>query len=196
MRNIGPIPGRSASITESMVLAVLFAGLAQTPTPESLANFTYRTVEAILKGNPLPVPMTKSPTKGVFVTIESNGKVLGCRGTLEPSESTLELEIQKSARAAAIFDPRYHGVHIGKTPFAVTLTIVDHVEPIGSINNLLPQEGLILRSNIGVGIVLPWEGKDPNTRLDWAYSKAKTPRNQTVQLERLFAQRYRYPELK
>ena len=179
-----------------MVFAVLVAGLLQTSSPESLAKLTYRTVDAILKGSALPEPTTKNPPKGVFVTIESSGKVLGCRGTLEPSEATLELEIQKSAQSAAIFDPRYHGVHIGNKPFAVTLTIVDHFESIGSVATLLPQEGLILRSKTGVGIVLPWEGKDPNIRLEWAYTKAKTPRADPVQLERLYAQRYRYPELK
>ena len=89
-----------------MVFAVLVAGLLQTSSPESLAKLTYRTVDAILKGSALPEPTTKNPPKGVFVTIESSGKVLGCRGTLEPSEATLELEIQKSAQSAAIFDPR------------------------------------------------------------------------------------------
>ncbi len=179
-----------------MVLAVLLAGLGQISSPESLAKFTYQSVEAILKAQPLPTPTTKTPPKGIFVTIESDGKVLGCRGTLDSSEATIELEIQKSVRAAAIFDPRYHGVHIGNKPFAVTLTIVDRFEPIGSISSLLPQEGLILRSKLGVGIVLPYEGKDPFIRLNWAYTKAKTPHGEPVQLERLFAQRYRHPEQK
>ena len=179
-----------------MVLAVLVAGLGQSGSPESLAKFTYQSVEAILKGQTQPTPTTKTPPKGIFVTIESDGKVLGCRGTLESSLPTLELEIQKSARAAAVFDPRYKGVHIGNKKFVVTLTIVDRSEPIGSVSNLLPNQGLILRSKSGVGIVLPYEGKDPFVRLNWAYTKAKTRHDEPVQLERLFAERYRYPELK
>ena len=177
-----------------MITALLVANLAQTSRPYVLAEFTYRTVAAILNGTPVPSPSTKSPVKGVFVTIESNGKVLGCRGTLEPSEKSLELEIQKSARAATQFDPRYHRVQVGKSDYAVTLTIVDRTEPIGSVANLSPADGLILRSSAGVGVVLPWEGKDPETRLNWAYTKAKTPRNSSVHLERLIAQRYRFPE--
>ena len=179
-----------------MVFAVLVAGLLQNPTPDSLAKYTYQSVDAILKGSALPEATTKSPSKGVFVTIESNGKVLGCRGTLEPSEPTLEKEIQKAVRSATQFDPRYHGVHLGKSPYAVTLTIVERSEPIGSVDGLRPEDGLILRSSIGVGIVLPWEGKDPNTRLQWAYKKASTPLGTPVRLERLIAQRSRYPELK
>jgi AMMECR1 domain-containing protein len=143
----------------------------------------------------LPVPTTKTPTKGVFITIESDGKVLGCRGTLEPSEKTLELEIQKSARAAAQFDPRYHHIHISKRAFAVTLTIVDYKEPMGPIDTLKPADGLILTSATGVGVVLPWEGKDPVTRLKWAFTKAKTSQSSPIKLERLIAQRYRYPDL-
>jgi AMMECR1 domain-containing protein len=178
-----------------MVIAVYLAGIVQASQGEQLAEFTFRTVDAILKSNPVPNSPSKSPTKGVFVTIEANGKVLGCRGTLEPSEPSLELEIQRAARSATIFDPRYHRVRLGKnSPYAVTLTIVERTEPLGSIQNLIPQDGLILRSKSGVGIVLPYEGKDPAVRLDWAYTKAKTPRGEPVQLERLIAQRYRYPE--
>lgn len=169
-------------------------GTLQVANPSPLAEFTFRTVDALLKGRPLPIATSKSPTKGVFVTIESNGKVLGCRGTLEPSESSLEQEIQKAAKSATLFDPRYNRVQVGKNPYAVTLTIVERMEAIGSVASLRPEEGLILRSSKGVGVVLPWEGKDPQTRLRWAYTKANTPRTSAVKLERLFAKRYRFPE--
>ena len=182
-----------------MVLGFIIVGCIQVPqvgsAAEPLAEFTYRTVDAILKSQPLPTPPSKSPTKGVFVTIESNGKVLGCRGTMEPSEASLELEIQKAAKSAALFDPRYHRVVLGKNAYAVTLTIVERTEPLGSVETLKPDQGLILRSSLGVGVVLPWEGKDPKTRLSWAYTKANTPKNAAVKLERLFAKRSRYPDL-
>jgi MEMO1 family protein len=179
-----------------MLICAYLVGLTQGLSAKPLAEFTYKTVDAILRSEPLPAPSSKSMTKGVFVTIESNGKVLGCRGTMEPSEPTLELEIQRVARSATQFDPRYGRVQLGKSPYAVTLTIVDRTEPLGLIDSLRPEEGLVLRSSTGVGVVLPWEGKDPKTRLEWAYTKAKTPRGASVRLERLFAKRFRFPELK
>jgi AMMECR1 domain-containing protein len=177
------------------VLSVFLVSYFQATQSSRLAEFTYRSVDALLNGHSLPIPNSKSPTKGVFVTIESNGKVLGCRGTIEPSEASLELEIQKAAKSATLFDPRYHRVQVGKNAFAVTLTIVDRIEPLSSIETLRPDQGLILRSSYGVGVVLPWEGKDPITRLTWAYTKAKTPKSCPVKLERLFANRTRYPDL-
>ena len=179
-----------------MLSTIIAISCSFKPQTNLLAQFTYRTVEALLANNQLPSPPSKTPTKGVFVTIESNGKVLGCRGTLEPSEPTLENQIQNAAKSATLFDPRYHGVHLGKMPFSVTLTIVDRFEPISSVSSLLAQDGLILRSKLGVGIVLPYEGKDPFIRLEWAYRKAMAPREEPVRLERLFAERFRYPELK
>lgn len=169
--------------------------LARLIEPNPFALLGYQTVNALLNGKPIPTPTTKTASKGVFVTIESGGKVVGCRGTLEPSTSTLELEVQKAARQAAQFDPRYGKVNLQGRSFAVTVTIVQRQETISSVVSLTPSQGLVLVSNRGTGIVLPWEGKDPNTRLSWAYKKANTPQGTPVSLKRLFADRYRYPEL-
>lgn len=173
------------------MLAVSLLLLGQ---PNAHAVFAYQTVEALLRGETLSVPKTKTPAKGVFVTIESQGNVVACRGALTPSEPTLELEIQKAARSATMFDPRYHRVNLGSKQFKVTLTIVGRQEPLGAIQNLQPKDGLVLRSSKGVGVVLPWEGRDPATRLKWAYKKANTPEGTSVSLSRLIAERYRYPE--
>ena len=61
---------------------------------------------------------------------------------------------------------------------------------------LRPEDGLVLRANGRTGIVLPWEGKDPHTRLRWAYMKAGVRQGTSAQIEILKAQRYRYPEEK
>ncbi len=162
--------------------------------PNVHAVFAYQTVAALLQGETPPAPKTKTPAQGVFVTIETNGNVVACRGALTPSEPTLELEIQKAARSATMFDPRYHRVDLKSKAFKVTLTLVRRQEPLGVIQNLQPKDGLVLRSSKGVGIVLPWEGRDPETRLKWAYKKANTPEGTSVSLSRLIAERYRYPE--
>jgi AMMECR1 domain-containing protein len=178
-----------------MVLAVFIANFVRPPIENANAILAYETVKSLLENKQPAVPSTKTPSQGVFVTIESEGKILGCRGTLEPSQPTLELEIQKAARSATQFDPRYHRVNLKNKPFAVTVTIVSRQEPIGAIQDLLPEEGLVLRSSKGVGVVLPWEGRDPNTRLTWAYKKANTAVGTSVVLKRLIAERFRYPEI-
>ena len=188
-----------------MVGALPIIGLILAPQTISNSELAYQTVGAILRGEKPVVPQSKTPSKGVFVTIEAEGKVLGCRGALVPSEATLEMEIQKAAYAAAKFDPRYDRSRLLKKSYAVTVTIVERTEPLHAIETLLPTDGLILRARRnggstqlgapGIGVVLPWEGKDPATRLQWAYTKAKTPQGTPVKLERLIAQRFRYPEL-
>ena len=178
------------------VTVAIGALLAFVPGDDGLAEFTYRSVEALLGGQAMPKPAGKAPAQGVFVTIEIAGKVGGCRGTLDPTELTLEREIQKAVRSGALFDPRYGPVRLKGREFKVTLTIVDRLVPVGDIGTLRPEDGLVLRANGRTGIVLPWEGKDPHTRLRWAYMKAGVRQGTSAQIEILKAQRYRYPEEK
>jgi len=49
----------------------------------------------------------------------------------------------------------------------------------------------VLKSGAKVGVVLPWEGKDPKTRLAWAYRKAGVKPGTSVRLYKLKAERYR-----
>ncbi|MBI1332173.1 MAG: AMMECR1 domain-containing protein [Armatimonadetes bacterium] len=178
-----------------MLLAAVAVGFMLVSEPNSQAVFAYDAVKAILSGESPQLPTTKTASHGVFITIESQGKILACRGALEATEPTLEQEILSTTRSACQFDPRYHQVRIdpGK-PFNVTITIVRRQEAIDSVRTLQPKDGLVLRSSSGVGVVLPWEGRNPDTRLSWAYRKAKTPEGTSVSLKRLIADRYRYPE--
>lgn len=134
------------------------------------------------------------PAQGVFVTIERDNTVIGCRGTLTPQTRSLAEEITAAARSAAGHDPRYRPL----TPsdirgFKVTVTLVDRLEPLsaGQIDTLLPAEGLVLSAGTHTGIVLPWEGKDPKVRLRWAYTKANVIQNSPCLLKRLIARRFR-----
>lgn len=74
---------------------------------------------------------------------------------------------------------------------SVTVTVVDRLEPLSAISDLAPADGLVLRAGSKVGIVLPWEGKDPKIRLGWAYKKAGLPANSSATLERMIARRAR-----
>jgi len=135
---------------------------------------------------------SKLPSRPVFVTIELNGQVLGCRGTLEPRATSLQDEVSVDARAACAHDPRYRPIRAADLPkILVTVTVVDRLEPITNVQGLGPEDGLVLKSAGKTGVVLPWEGKDPQTRLKWAYRKAGVGQDAPASLFRMVAERDR-----
>lgn len=98
----------------------------------------------------------------------------------------------QAARSAAQHDPRYRPL----TPkdldsFLVTVTVVEGLDPVSGVDGLAPAEGLVLESGDAKGVVLPWEGKDPRTRLKWAYKKAGVPEGTPVRLYILHGERER-----
>jgi AMMECR1 domain-containing protein len=161
-------------------------------TQSRLLQIAHEAVEREVKGDaPQNFPQGL-PAKPVFVTIERNGKVLGCRGDLSARSVTLEQEVATEARAASFHDPRYQPltpVDLSKT--LVTVTVVEGMDPITDIEALTPSDGLVLEARGRTGVVLPWEGKDPKTRLKWAYRKAGVPITSSVSLYRLRAERFR-----
>lgn len=139
-----------------------------------------------------PIPTDSSPAQPVFVTIEVNGVVRGCRGDLVARTRTLGEEIELAARGAAKHDPRYRPLSKDELKsFLVTVTLVDSVQPLSNVEGLEPKDGLVLTSGGRTGIVLPWEGKDPAVRLKWAYRKAGVAEGSSVTLEKLIARRFR-----
>jgi len=158
----------------------------------ALIQLAKQTVEAEVAGTAIPTPVTRSEVHPVFVTIEKNGKVLGCRGGLESRTTSLEDEVILAARGAAAHDPKYKPLaRTDLSGILVTITIVTGTRPIPSVQGLEPSDGLVLRHGDRIGIVLPWEGKDPNVRLMWAYQKAGVPVGASAELWRLVATRSR-----
>lgn len=132
------------------------------------------------------------PAQPVFVTIEVDGTIRGCRGSLQARCRTLEEEIREAARSAAAFDPRYRPLQKGELPkFKVTVTLVTRLEPIQGVQGIGPEDGIVLKSGSKTGVVLPWEGKDAKVRLDWAYKKAGVSKGDTISLFRLIGERVR-----
>lgn len=159
---------------------------------QELIALAKATIRDEVLGKKLPNPKGKDPVRPIFITIEHNGRILGCRGDLTTQTPSLETEIVREAANAAEYDPRYRPL----TPqsiksFLVTITIVKHEEPINNVNRLLPSDGLILVSGNRTGIVLPWEGKDPHLRLKWAYEKAGVPIGSMANLYLLQGVRFR-----
>ena len=179
-------------------LAPLYLGFQKNEElAAALLTLAHAAVRSEVAGTPLVVTelaKTATPTQAVFVTIERGGMVVGCRGSLVPRCRTLQDEVVQAARAASGHDPRYKPL----TPTAlkdilVTVTLVERLEPIEAraIDTLTPNDGLVLTSGSRTGIVLPWEGKNPRTRLEWAYRKAGVASGAACVLRRMIAQRFR-----
>lgn len=179
-----------------MVALVLAAGCwVQTsiPVQQRLIQIAKHAVECAVRGVPNEHrPDMAIPAKPVFVTIECKGKVVGCRGELAAKGKSLEEEISMEAESAAAHDPHYKPLRAEQLKdFQVTVTIVDHIEPIESVDGLQPSDGLVLEAGDRKGIVLPWEGRDPKVRLEWAYRKAGVARGSSAKLFQLIAERFR-----
>jgi AMMECR1 domain-containing protein len=167
-------------------------GSAQVYNESRLIQIARQAVVSEVTGKSSSLPPEGTLPRPVFVTIEVAGQVRGCRGELTIRGRSLESEVALAARAAAAHDPRYRPLSPLETKrFLVTVTIVERQETIESVNGLRAEDGLILKSGGRTGIVLPWEGRDPAIRLDWAYRKAGVPRERSVVLSRLVAQRFR-----
>lgn len=174
------------------LLPCFASGQALPPDQARLISLARRSVEAAVRGEAPPKGNSSTPAQPVFVTIEIHGVVRGCRGSLVARSRSLEQEVVLAATGAAAHDPRYSPIRPGELKdFLVTVTVVDRQEPIDRVDGLAPGEGLALISGNRTGIVLPWEGRDPQVRLRWAYRKAGTPEGAAARLFRLFATRFR-----
>lgn len=168
------------------------AAPAFSPDDSNLLKIARAAVVSEVRGAQPSATFEQTPPKPVFVTIERNGKVIGCRGSLVPHSRSLEKEVAEAAKAAAAHDPRYPPLSLADlSSFLVTVTIVDRLEPISDVGSLRPDDGLVLKLGSRTGVVLPWEGKDPAIRLQWAYRKAGVPTGSAITLQRMVARRFR-----
>jgi AMMECR1 domain-containing protein len=173
--------------------ALIFLAQASNYDEPKLIGIARTTIVSTVRGTPLNhVAAGRLPVQPVFVTIEVGEKIRGCRGSLETRTKSLEDEIRLAAAGAAAHDPRYQPLTQKESAnFRVTITIVERKERISSVDGLKPEDGLALESGGRWGIVLPWEGKDPQIRLKWAYQKAGVAIGSASNLYRLSATRFR-----
>jgi AMMECR1 domain-containing protein len=171
---------------------VVWACLAADAEGEALIRYAHQVVASVVRQAPSPAVPSLGSATPVFVTLEVDGVIRGCRGSLATRSTTLAGEIADAARSAAQHDPRYRPlVSRELARLKITVTLVERLEPIEWPSYLSPEHGLVFRSGSKVGVVLPWEGKDPEVRRTWAYRKAGVPVGSAGSLWRLIGQRFR-----
>lgn len=154
---------------------------------EQWAEFA-KTVVLERAGGPVPKAPPDEPARPVFVTLERNGQVLSCQGSLDVRHPKMAKEVRQACADALTklkFSPSLYG------SLKLTLTIVERLEPLPDFRTLTPEQGLVLTSGGKTGIVLPFEGREPGVRLDWAHRKAGVKKGDQVILQKLIGVRCR-----
>ena len=123
---------------------------------------------------------------GVFVTLDKWGTVRGCRGTLEPAQTDMAHEVAHNAVAAAMGDRRFPPLKPGGIDHCrISITVVRELIPVKTVSDIPRSDGIVVRQDGRVGVVLPYEGSDPVVRLGWAYKKAGLPEPSPAELNEL-----------
>ncbi len=148
---------------------------------KELLEIAKRSVEAAVKGKPLPEFSPSSPRLlepwGAFVTLKKNGQLRGCIGYivgLKPLYKT----VQDVAVSAALNDPRFPPVTPDELPFlsyeVSVLTPLRRVKDIKEIE--VGRHGLLIRKGPYQGLLLPQvaveKSWDRDTFLDHTCLKA------------------------
>ena len=144
----------------------------------------------LLTGKPLPINVTDYPAelqqkRATFVTLQINGQLRGCIGTLE-AERPLVLDVVKNAFAAAFNDPRFPALRDFEFDrLEYHISVLTPAEPMSfsSEQDLLSQirpgiDGLIIQEGHHRGTFLPsvWESlPDRNDFLVHLKNKAGLP---------------------
>lgn len=178
-----------------------WAAQLATPSVQNVAlRLSRRAMQTFLKsGATISVPAALPPALkrrgAVFVTVEKRGETMprGCRGTLQPVSRSLAEEIVRNSIAACSRDRRVAPLRLAELPRClISLTVVLSARPISSIAQHDAQHnGLVARRGSKIGIVLPYEGRDAATQLQWARRKAGLKENASAQLYELVAVRFR-----
>ncbi|TMD03226.1 MAG: AmmeMemoRadiSam system protein A [Chloroflexi bacterium] len=106
---------------------------------------------------PEPIAPDLAGMSGVFVTLQRQGDLRGCVGTIRPTQPTAAHELVQSAIGAATRDPRFDPVSIAELPdLEVHVQLLETPERVESPDDLDPlRYGLIVRSGERQGLLLP-----------------------------------------
>ncbi len=154
---ISPAEGRALCIFARAVIGAELAGTAPPALPEN-------------------IPALDAPGS-CFVTLQLNGGLRGCIGSVEPFE-TLGANLRRNALNAAFGDPRFQPLSADEFPRTeLELSIMGPPEPIPGPEHFIPGEHGIILSLFGRrALFLPQvateQGWDRETTLDFLARKA------------------------
>lgn len=143
----------------------------------------------------LPLAMLKK-REGSFVSIEEDGDLRGCIGTIGPVRENIAEEIIGNAISAATEDPRFPPIsaeELGK--LEISVDILEKAEPIASLDELDPKiYGVIVSKDFRRGLLLPnLEGVDTaEEQVDIARRKAGIGPREDFKMERFKVVRHEY----
>lgn len=155
------------------------------PDPAELLRLTRRSVEYAVRNHAVAPPEPgddAGPDTSVFVTLEKNGRLRGCIGSIRP-RMPLKAAIKKFALSAALQDHRFPPV----TPeelddITVELSILSPLEKADSYQDVVPHKhGVIIERGMRTGVFLPQVWEHFHTRdaflSELASQKAGLPRD-------------------
>jgi len=154
---ISPAEGRALCIFARAVIGAELAGTAPPALPEN-------------------IPALDAPGS-CFVTLQLDGELRGCIGSVEPFE-TLGANLRRNALNAAFGDPRFQPLSADEFPRTeLELSIMGPPEPIPGPEHFVPGEHGIILSLFGRrALFLPQvateQGWDRETTLDFLARKA------------------------
>lgn len=126
--------------------------------------------------------------RGCFVTLNQEGNLRGCIGTIAPTRENLAQEIAYNALAAAFEDPRFRPVaEYELASLTISVDVLGEMEKINSLDELDPHRyGVVVQSRGRRGLLLPHlEGIDTvEEQVRIAKQKAGLPLDEPVQMWR------------
>jgi hypothetical protein len=110
---------------------------------------------------PVPEDLSEALTgrrAGAFVSIHTvDHRLRGCIGTIEPTQSSLALELRSNAIAAATRDPRFPPTEPEELDhLTISADVLEAPERVKDMSELDPKEyGVIVKSGFRKGLLLP-----------------------------------------
>lgn len=130
---------------------------------------------------------------GVFVSLDlPDGRIRGCRGTLQPRVTRLADEIVANVREAALRDPLHPPVRpseLGR--LRIILCVPGHATQAWPDEQWDTHEtGLLIESGDRAAVMLPYEAPDADRMRQWALKRAGIAPGEPVRMLRFQAVRF------
>lgn len=127
---------------------------------ETLLKLARATLEAHVRGRPLPEPDRTDPElereRAVFVTLKKDGALRGCIGRILPEESLADA-VRAMTVESASRDPRFRPVRPDEAAdLSIEISVLEPPRRVGSADEIeLPRHGVIVRRGERSGVFLP-----------------------------------------